>query len=218
MCTLRLSLAGTATLMLLGGLSGAVLAQSEGSDAGAFPTGTFVSLENPDHTHEFNEDGTGRAFVVNEWEVHINYGVHRDLWTEMTFEYPGSEADGSQTPATYYWDWDGEHLTFELWGEDLRPHRNFVLSQNIWVPVLDPRVVYVARNDQSPGKMVAAHQRIVPGAEAADAITDLSDLRGRTTAVAIHRGQPITPDMLSRSPSSPSRRLACLPRPARLPA
>ena len=135
MRTLRLVLAVLVTGALLGG---AVTAQSEESEALVFPTGTFVSVENPSLGLEFNEDGTGLVFAVESWEVVTRYGVSGDLWTEMTSEYPGSEFDGSQTPATYYWDFDGEHLTFELWGEDLRPHRISVYQDNTWAPMVPP--------------------------------------------------------------------------------
>ena len=58
MRTLRLALAGAAILVLLGGLGGAVVAQSEESDAMAFPTGTLVANEVLYIWVEFNEDGT----------------------------------------------------------------------------------------------------------------------------------------------------------------
>lgn len=89
-----------------------------------FPTGSFVSA-NGRVVVEFLEDGTGRWYSeVEGWEVPIKYAANGDLYTEMTFEWPG----GSQTPATYYWTYDGKNLTFELWGEDMRPHRKLLMD------------------------------------------------------------------------------------------
>jgi hypothetical protein len=89
-----------------------------------FPTGSFVSA-NGVVMVEFNEDGTGRWYSEAErWEVPIKYAANGDLYTEMTFEWPS----GSQVPATYYWTYDGKNLTFELWGEDMRPHRKLLMD------------------------------------------------------------------------------------------
>ena len=56
--------------------------------------------------------------------VPFTYATNGDLFTQMTFEWP----EGSQTPATYHWEYDGEGFTFELWGEDLRPTRREALD------------------------------------------------------------------------------------------
>jgi hypothetical protein len=47
------------------------------------------------------------------------YGVNGNLYSEMTYEYPS----GRKVPATYYWFFDGEKLTFQLWGKDLNSSR-----------------------------------------------------------------------------------------------
>jgi len=196
MRTLRLVLAGTVIVVLLGGLGGAVMAQSEESDAMAFPTGTLVAVETPDHAVEFNEDGTGRWFSYGEgWEVPDTYAVNGDFYTEMAFD----DLDGRQVPATYYWDFDGEHLSFELWGEDLRPHRNSVMTGNTWRLVLDPREVLVAARDRAPGEFVGTYKSIAPAAETdPEAFTHdgMSELVGHVAAVPVSKGEVITPDMV----------------------
>lgn len=110
---------GSMVALVVGGV-GVVVWQ--GADvASDFPTGTFVS--DGHEAVEFNEDGTCRWYSETQgWQVPCRYAVNGDLFTEMTFVWP----DGAQVPATYYWTYDGEHLTFELWGEDMRPHRNEV--------------------------------------------------------------------------------------------
>jgi uncharacterized protein (TIGR02246 family) len=91
---------------------------------GGFPTGTFVSASGRTKG-EFHADGTCRWYSdVEVWEVPCKYAVNGNLYTEMTFEW----GTGVQAPATYYWTYDGEKLTFELWGEDVRPHRKSVYS------------------------------------------------------------------------------------------
>jgi hypothetical protein len=61
--------------------------------------------------------------------VPCQYGVNGDLYTEMTFEWP----TGRQVPATYYWSFDGKNLNFQLWGEDLRPHRKEVYDGETYI-------------------------------------------------------------------------------------
>lgn len=195
---LRLALAGTVMVVLLGASHGVVVAHSAGSEALAFPTGTFVSIENPDRGLEFGEDGTGRAFDPS-MSAHLHYGVSGDLYTEMAFEYSGSKGEAPMTPGTYYWDWDGEQLTFELWGEDLRPSRKSFYTKNTFALMEDPRPVVVASWDIDVGEPVFGEVAYVPSAEAGpDALRWVYDIAGpRLAAVPITEGQPITPDMLA---------------------
>jgi len=96
---------------------------------GEFPTGIFESAEGSEGIieYEFREDGSGLARSLRDgWQVPFKFGVNGDLYSEMTFEYPG----GKQVPATYHWTFDGNELTFQLWGNDLRPHRNFCLAKH----------------------------------------------------------------------------------------
>jgi len=192
MRTLRLSLVGTVILALLAGLSGAVVAQSEESEPMAFPTGTLVAVENNYLLLEFHEDGTGFGQDVNiGGTVSFTYATNGDLYTEMT------NNAGRQVPATYYWDFDGEHLTMELWGEDLIEHRNFMYADNTWMPVEDPVLVVVADRDLEVGEPVWVNRGFVLAAEAGpDAYTSLIDVVGYVAAVPISKGQPITPDLL----------------------
>ena len=196
MRTLRLSLAGTVIVVLLGGLGGAVAGQSTEGDANEFPTGTFLAADNRNLVAEFSQDGTGRGYSFSgRWEVPIIYAVHGDVFTEMAFDY----SDGPQVPATYYWDYDGEFLTFRVWGEDMRPDRASTYSHAFRL-VPDPIEVLVAAVEIPAGEQVYstwAELGIVPAAEAGpDAYTDVFDVMGRIAAVAISEGQPIAPDML----------------------
>jgi hypothetical protein len=161
-----------------------------------FPTGTFVSLENPEKVLEFNADGTARSFMPGRSEARFTYGVTEDLYAEMTFSMLGSDP---KAPATYHWDWDGELLSFKLWGEDHLWNRHFTYAENTWAPVEDPRVVVFATSDIEVGDKVfrrMAQLRVVPAAEVGDAFTDTADVAGRIAAVPIAEGEPITPAML----------------------
>lgn len=84
-----------------------------------FPTGTFEQVGGHIAV-EFREDGTGRWYSEREgWTVNDTYGVNGNLYTEMTF----SDPTGQKVPVIYRWTYDGEFLTFQLRGGDLRPHR-----------------------------------------------------------------------------------------------
>ena len=199
MRTLRLSLAGTAILVLLGGLGGAVVAQSEESDTMAFPTGTLVANEVLHVWVEFDEDGTCGWHEYSR-DVPCIYAVRGDLFTEMAFEWPS----GVQAPGTYYWDYDGERLAFEVWGEDPNWRRYNKLSNHTFRPVPDPREVVVAIRDIAAGDPVRQRWTtlsIVSAAEAgSDALTYVPDVFGGVAAVPISMGQPITPGLLEPMP------------------
>ena len=91
-------------------------------EASAFPTGTFVS-EDDEFTLEFRPDGTCvRAGTP------CTFGVRGGFYVEMTFEDPS----GAQVPAVYRWDFDGEQLTFEPHGQDLRPNRREVYADRTY--------------------------------------------------------------------------------------
>ena len=120
MRTLRLTLAGAVILALLAGLSGAAVAQSDESDAMAFPTGAFEATDGHHESVEFHADGSCRwSSLKQEWSFPCAYTVNGDLYTEMSYE----SSMAYKYPATYYWDYDGEELTFELWGEDSNSSR-----------------------------------------------------------------------------------------------
>ena len=57
------------------------------------------------------------------------YTVNGDLFTEMTH----NSRTGEKVPATYYWRWDGERLTFRLWGEDRNAARKSVYTGSAYV-------------------------------------------------------------------------------------
>jgi len=207
MSMLRMSLAGTVILALLGGLGGAVVAQESDmtpmpDDGTVFPTGTFVAAEWSDRFVEFNEDGTCRW--TGAWGdravTDCIYAVDGDLYTEVSHEWPGHE---EQVPATYHWDYDGEYLTFELRGEESMPHRQALYEEQPYRHVPNPRLIVMAGYDIAAGtELLAGHTelRIVPGDETpADALTDRDLATGSVAAVAISKGQPITPDLLEVS-------------------
>ena len=85
------------------------------SDSG-FPTGTFVSATDDGIRLRFRKDGTGyRQWDAAEgWVDYKNfiYAVHGNLYTEMT------HSGELKVPATYYWNYDGEVLSFTRWGKD----------------------------------------------------------------------------------------------------
>jgi hypothetical protein len=97
-------------------------------EASGFPTGTFVA---GGESVEFNEDGACRWFATNgAWELPRKYAVNGDLYTEMWFEWPAYGAE-QFFPATYYWTYDGENLTFELWGVDANSSRRASYAQTL---------------------------------------------------------------------------------------
>jgi hypothetical protein len=170
----------------------------EQTDDLAFPTGTFVDTKMDDRWFEFHEDGFGRIVEADDlWEVEFTYATQGDLWTEMMTHYP---TGSRQVPATYFWDFDGEHLTFELWGEDLVATRRTVMDDSTWTLVPDPRVVVVAVREIPAGDTVranAASLRVLPATEVGpDAFTDRRDVSGYIAAVDIAAGQPLTPDLM----------------------
>ncbi len=67
-------------------------------------------------------------------EVHCKYGVNGNLYSEMTFPHPGV---GRKVPVTYFWTYDGNSLTFQLWGVDLRPDRKRVIDGKTFIFVLE---------------------------------------------------------------------------------
>jgi hypothetical protein len=98
-----------------------------------FPTGRFVH-ENPNvWAFEFDEDGTWRGFEgdVDKPIISGKYATNGNLYTEMTHDYPGSP----KIPATYTWTYDGQKLTFHLWGEDVNGHRKSVYDGQTYTKV-----------------------------------------------------------------------------------
>ena len=84
-----------------------------------FPTGIFEQVGGHWFV-EFREDGTGFWHSTRKaGDANIIYGVNGNLYSEMQLSYP----TGRQVPATYFWTYDGNLLTFQLWGKDLRPER-----------------------------------------------------------------------------------------------
>lgn len=203
MRTLWLSLAGAIIPALLGGAGVSVAAAAGACEAMAFPSGTFVSVEHPELALVFEVDGSGRVrSYEKDWEVRFTFATHADLYTEMTFEDPAPEP-GPQVPATYHWDFTGEYLFMEVWGEDLRDRRRFLYGANTWRRVEDPREALVAIADTAPGERVGVVRTLTPASQtAAEAYghDDHDDVDRRVAAVAIPEGQTITPAMLASPP------------------
>ena len=115
---------------------------SDGSD---FPLGTFVSEEDG-RTLEFRADGTClRAGVA------CTYGFEGTLFSEVSFE----DATGRQMPATYYWDFDGQRLTFRPWGSDLRPERRETYTGHTYLLEGETQPMPATRSDFPTGDFVA---------------------------------------------------------------
>ena len=91
----------------------------------SFPTGTFVA-DKDDTTLTLRPDGT-----CDRAGVPCTFGVTGKLFSEMAFEDPS----GPQKPATYYWTFDDDQLTFEPWGPDQRPDRGAVYADHVFRPV-----------------------------------------------------------------------------------
>ena len=96
-----------------------------------FPTGRFVD-EAANRAFEFDEDGTWRYFEGNMSVPGVSgkYATNGNLYTEMTHDYPDRKV-----PATYTWTYDGQKLTFHLWGEDVLPHRKGCYDGQTYIKV-----------------------------------------------------------------------------------
>lgn len=84
-----------------------------------FPIGVFVTAARTDPPYlAFRENGT---YTGHGWVG--KYVVNGDLYTEMTH----NSDIAAKVPATYRWRWDGERLSFSVWGEDPNPWRRSLL-------------------------------------------------------------------------------------------
>ena len=54
----------------------------------------------------------------------VRYAINENYYTEMMFNYPNTP----KIPATYTWEYDGEKITFILWGKDDNAHRKYVMT------------------------------------------------------------------------------------------
>lgn len=89
-------------------------------DTSEFPTGRFVhKASQPVWAFEFDEDGTWRGYERDSEIISVSgkYATNGNLYTEMTHDW----SNNPKIPATYFWTYDGENLTFELWGEEMLP-------------------------------------------------------------------------------------------------
>ena len=183
-----------------GGLAGpAGVSAPEQTDEAAIPTGNFVSTVEDDLWFEFNEDDTGRMVQADEfYEVAMTYATHGNLWTEMLMK--DAPIGDRWVPATYYWDFDGERLTFETAAEDLVADRKSVMDDSTWTLVPDGRVVVVAARDIPAGETVYANAstlRVLPATKVGPgAFTDRREVSGHVATVDIPTGQPLTPDLM----------------------
>ena len=186
-------------LMVAGaGIAGSQLLTPSPDDETAFPTGTFVAAEWSNRFVEFNQDGTCRWAHIQETPMDCTYAVDGDLYTETSYE---SDDVKHYPPATYHWEYDGEYLTFELRGEDPHVWRRAIYQEQPYRHVPDPRLVVLAAFDIAAGtELLTGHMedRVVPGDQVpSDALTDRDLVASSVAAVAITKGQPITPDLLA---------------------
>jgi len=192
-----------ATLLLVlmfagAGIAGSQLLSPPPDEETTFPTGTFVAAEWSSRYVEFNEDGTCHwAFPVDRQWYDCTYAVEGDLYTELSNTWQSPQED---PPASYHWEYEGEHLAFELQGEDPIVSRRATYQEQPYLFVPNPRVVLLAIYDIAAGtELLAGHTalRVVPGDQVpADTFTDKGPVTGSVAAVAIPEGQPITPDLL----------------------
>ena len=95
-----------------------------------FPFGRFVNADST-RAFEFDEDGLWR-FYEGDMENPARLGkyvTNGDVYTEMTHVNPHEQ----QVPVTYIWTFDGENLTFELWGEDVIPYRESIYNGQTYI-------------------------------------------------------------------------------------
>ena len=94
-----------------------------------FPIGKFV-LEDDPEGFRFNEDGTFDYFFgsLEEPALQGTYSVDGNRYTEETINFPACPY-----PGTYTWTYDGQNLTFELFGEDECGVRVFSYTNKIYV-------------------------------------------------------------------------------------
>ena len=208
MRTLKSSLTGTVALVLLGGLGTAAIAQDE-SDVLAFPTGTFVSVQDSHQLLDFDDDGTGSTrYVVHDWDsgetgvwdIALTYAIDGDRYTELTADVPPDAAvDG---PPTYRWDYDGERLAFvELLGGDEMDCQRRVYRNNTYRPIEDPRMVVVAASDIEAGDPIPDRKiqlAFVAAAELGPRLyLDPELFLGSVPLAPIAKDEPITPDLVT---------------------
>jgi hypothetical protein len=93
-----------------------------------FPTGWFRSADHPEARIKFVDDGVWSVvgWIGDESEGGGTYTVNGDLFTTAT---PTGWLD--YYPATFYWDLDGEQLTFRVWGEE--EHTVWPEMDEVWV-------------------------------------------------------------------------------------
>jgi hypothetical protein len=208
MRTLRCCLAGTIALALFGGPGGAVLAQ-DGSDEQAFPTGTFVSVEDSHQLLEFDDDGSGSSrYVAHDWDegatgawdVALTYATDGDRYTELTADVPPDA--GVDEPPTYRWHYDGGRLAFvELLGGDEMDCQRRVYRNNTYRPIEDPRMVVVAAADIEAGDPIPDWKiqlAFVAAAELGPRLYLEPELfLGSVPLAPIAKGEPITPELVT---------------------
>ena len=216
MRAVRLPLLGAVMLGLLLGPTGAAVSQEptavtespspmtseeSSSDVGAFPIGSFVSVDNGRWMLEFDAGGTGEwSDVTGASGWSFTYAVDDDvvIWSTDPFHSLSEAAGGPRhfDDATYRWDYDGERLAFELVGEDPSDRREELMKRT-FRPIEDPRVVMVATFDLDAGDPIRAWEAYVPAAEVGpDTYTSKVDYLGHVAAVPIAKGLPITPDLV----------------------
>ena len=183
-----------------GGFGGpAGLSAPEQTDDQVFPTGIFVSTVRPDRWIELHDDGIGRVVEADDmFEVDFTYATLGNLWTDMHTQTVTGER---LAPGTYFWDFDGERLSFELWGEDVVAGRKAIMEDSTWSLVHDPTLVVVATRDIPVGEVVYANAgslRVLPATEVGPgAFTDPREVSGHIATVDITAGQPLSLDLMA---------------------
>lgn len=109
---------------------GVLLAGCGGSDAAAFPTGSFAKQNRDTYVLEFKDDGKFVYYVDGEIETSGTYSVQGSVLTWET----DSLCDGyDANPATYEWTYENGVLALTLKGEDRCSDRKAVLHLTSYV-------------------------------------------------------------------------------------
>lgn len=117
-----LAIGSIALLLISVGVVGVCYYKSLNYNKYGFPYGKF---SNGIIEAEFNKDGTAvYKSDYEHWRVPVKYAINENYYTEMMFNYPNTP----KIPATYTWEYDGEKITFTLWGKDDNAHRKYVMT------------------------------------------------------------------------------------------
>ena len=165
-----------------------------------FPTGWFASADDPSFTILFAKNG---RWTLGNDTGGGSWAVREDVLTTTS-----TQSDWSLYPATFYWDWDGERLTFEPWGLDPQPwwpefQKDYVRDEAAVKPrsflLSDPRIEYFVRvetRELEGGSFVANSS--IDEEPLGEAIGDT--LHEAVRASLAELGEPLASDLAAKVP------------------